>query len=103
MGKWDYQDAKGIRNMMDEIAIGIIQKIDRNKNGLFSREERCMKISGVLAMLDGVCEDMYEDERKTAMESEEFSRSCVEAKKAFDNLFDAKTWKTEVRKDGTAT
>lgn len=91
MRKWEYNTVSEVRTMLEEIAIGIIHKIDKNSD-MLTREERYMKISGVLALLDGVCEDMDLDAKKQAEEKKEFEDSCKAAGEAFDNLFDKKTW-----------
>lgn len=99
---WDFESRGDIQEKIESIALSVIRNIDMN-SAMFSVEERAMKISGALALLDRIVSEIDECAKKEEEDKKAFAESCKAAAEAADNLFVTKTWKiaTGVPDDGT--
>ena len=105
MMNWELATENEIRHNLNQSALQAIAKIIESKT---EDEEttgfiKYQRICGVMATLEEIVDDMLETAAKLQAEKDEFAESCKAAGEAFDNLFNRKTWKTEVMDDGTAT
>ena len=103
MGKWDYLTPDGIRENVEKLAMDVIREINKS-NDVYTRGDICLKISGVLDLLDALVDDMDQYKHEEEKEQEEFAKSCKATAKAFNDLFEAKVWLTkEDKTNGPAT
>lgn len=104
---WDFRQENEIRANIEHSALQAVAKIIEEKVNYGEEETtefiKYQRICGVMAIMEEIVDDMLETHAKLEAENREFEESCKAAGEVFDNLFNRKTWKTEVKKDGTAT